>query len=61
MYTVVWSVFSNLYYVINADVAIHQAACKCFVSIYRPLCYWLFGCAGGLVIGMDFGLFELVC
>ena len=30
-------------------------------TIYRPLCYWMFGCAGGFVIGMDFGLFELIC
>ncbi len=34
---------------------------SCVTQIYRPLCCWLFGCAGGLVIGMEFGLFELIC
>ena len=29
--------------------------------IYRPLCYWLLDCVGGFVVGMDFGLFELIC
>ena len=39
---------------VNAEPLKYKRPANVYCSIYRPLCYWVFGLSG-LVVGMDLG------